>query len=306
MNTIWNDIKSNFKTGNSFTKLLYINIAFFLSYKILTVFGVFFIIENNSNFVHNYLSLPSEPDSFIRKPWTLISYMFVHQKFFHILFNLLWLHFGSKLFLQYFTGKQLVSTYILGGIFGGLIYILAFNIFPVFQSEQFIGNGAIGASASVLAIFIAIATYKPNYRVNLIFIGNTSIKYIAIFLVILDCSLMVEWDEEILEYKIGENVGGHIAHLGGALFGFIYIILFKKGTDLSVNFHNLLSYFNFSKKPTLTRVHKKRRSRKTDDDYRNEKANRQEKINFILEKISKSGYDSLTKEEKELLFKESK
>ena len=296
MNTIWNDIKSNFKNGSSYTRLLYINIGFFLVYKILTVSGFLFQIGNISEFVHNYLALPSIPDSFIKKPWTLISYMFVHQDFLHILFNLLWLHFGSKLFLQYFTGKQLVSTYISGGIFGGLIYILAFNIFPVFQSVPYLGSVAIGASASVLAIFIAIATYKPNYRVNLTFIGNTPIKNIAIFLVILDVLLINK-----------ENSGGHIAHLGGALFGYLYIILLKKGYDISVNFYNIIGFFNFTKTRKPRKKSRKKRSSKGNDDlFRNERSEKQKKINTVLEKISKSGYDSLTKEEKELLFKESK
>ena len=296
MNTIWNDIKVNFKNGSSFTRLLYINLGFFLIYKILTVFGFLFQIENTSDFIHNYLALPSITHSFINKPWTLISYMFVHQDFLHILFNLIWLHFGSKLFLQYFTGKQLVSTYILGGVFGGLIYIIAFNIFPVFKSFPYVGSVAIGASASVLAIFIAIATYKPNYRVNLTFIGNTSIKNIAIFLVILDFLLISQ-----------DNAGGHIAHLGGAMFGYLYIILLKKGYDISLNFYNIIGVFNFTKTRKPRKKSRKERSSKGNDDlFRSKKSEKQKKINIVLEKISKSGYDSLTKEEKELLFKESK
>lgn len=294
MNTIWNDIKSNLKKEGNFTKLLYINIAIFLLFKTITVFGFLFNINDTNNFVESYLSLPSNLSDLVKKPWTIITYMFVHKDFFHLLFNMVWFHLGSKLFLQYFNGKQLISTYILGGIFGGLIYIIAFNSFPVFYDVVF-NSKVMGASASVLAIFIAIASYTPNIHISFPFIGNIKLKHIAITLVVLDFLSISP-----------ENPGGHISHLGGALFGYVYILLLKKGTDLSINFHNLLSYFNFSKKPTLTRVHKKRRSRKTDDDYRNEKANRQEKINFILEKISKSGYDSLTKEEKELLFKESK
>ena len=179
MNTIWNDIKQNYTKGNSFTRLLYVNLAFFIVYNLLAVFGFLFKSGGVVVFTENYLFLPSNTELLLQKPWTLITYMFVHTDFIHILFNLIWLHFGSKLFLQYFTGKQLVSTYILGGIFGGLIYILAFNVFPVFKSVYYVGSVAIGASASVLAIFIAIATYKPNYRVNLTFIGNTSIKNIA-------------------------------------------------------------------------------------------------------------------------------
>ena len=295
MNSIFNDIKSNFKTGSSFTRLLYVNLGVFLIIKILSAFGFLFKINDINHFIESYLSLPSNLSELVKKPWTLISYMFVHQDFLHILFNMVWLHFGSKLFLQYFNGKQLLSTYFLGGIFGGLIYISAFNIFPVFQDAPFINSVAIGASASVLAIFIAIATYSPNYIVNLTFIGNTFIKHIAIFLVVLDFLLIEK-----------NNPGGHIAHLGGAIFGFLYINLLRKGVDLSVNFYTFLSYFKFSKKNKLKKVHKKRSSKNNDDIFRNKKSDKQKKINSILEKISKSGYDSLTKEEKELLFKESK
>ncbi|MBT6808974.1 MAG: rhomboid family intramembrane serine protease [Flavobacteriales bacterium] len=295
MNSIFNDIKSNFKTGSSFTRLLYVNLGVFLIIKILSAFGFLFKINDVNHFIESYLSLPSNLSELVKKPWTLISYMFVHQDFLHILFNMVWLHFGSKLFLQYFNGKQLLSTYFLGGIFGGLIYISAFNIFPVFQDAPFINSVAIGASASVLAIFIAIATYSPNYIVNLTFIGNTFIKHIAIFLVVLDFLLIEK-----------NNPGGHIAHLGGAIFGFLYINLLRKGVDLSVNFYTFLSYFKFSEKNKLKKVHKKRSSKNNDDIFRNKKSDKQKKINSILEKISKSGYDSLTKEEKELLFKESK
>ena len=295
MNSIFNDIKSNFKTGSSFTRLLYVNLGVFLIIKILSAFGFLFKINDVNHFIESYLSLPSNLSELVKKPWTLISYMFVHQDFLHILFNMVWLHFGSKLFLQYFNGKQLLSTYFLGGIFGGLIYISAFNIFPVFQDAPFINSVAIGASASVLAIFIAIATYSPNYIVNLTFIGNTFIKHIAIFLVVLDFLLIEK-----------NNPGGHIAHLGGAIFGFLYINLLRKGVDLSVNFYTFLSYFKFSKKTKLKKVHKKRSSKNNDDIFRNKKSDKQKKINSILEKISKSGYDSLTKQEKELLFKESK
>ena len=295
MNTIWNDIKNNYKSGNSFTKLLYVNLVFFIVYNLLTVFSYLFKFGGVVIFTEDYLFLPSDTDLLLQKPWTLITYMFVHTDFIHILFNLIWLHFGSKLFLQYFTGKQLVSTYILGGITGGLFFIISFNVFPVF-SQEVLTSKALGASASVLAIFIAIATYKPNYRVNLTFIGNTSIKNIAIFLVILDFLLISQ-----------ENPGGHIAHLGGALFGFIYILLLKKGTDLSINFYDIIGVFNFTKKKRKSkRTSKKRRSKGNDDLFRSKKSEKQKKINIILEKISKSGYDSLTKEEKELLFKESK
>ena len=221
--------------------------------------------------------------------------MFLHTDFIHLLINLIWLHFGSKIFLQYFTGKQLLSTYILGGIAGGVLYILSFNVFPAFQYEVETSI-ALGASASVLAIIIAIATYAPNYSVQFPFIGSVKLKHIAYFAIILD----------LISIKDG-NAGGHIAHLGGVFYGFIYILLLKKGMDLSVNFHKFIGYFafTFQKKNRLKKVHK-RNKKGNDDSFRKNKSDAQKQINLILEKISKSGYESLTNDEKNILFKESK
>ena len=135
MNTIWNDIKSNYKRGTSFTRILYINLGFFILYKLLFVFSFLFDTGEINVFIKDYLALSSNSVLLLKKPWTFISYMFVHQSFFHLLFNMVWFHLGSKLFLQYFNGKQLISTYILGGISGGLLFITVFNVFPVFSSD---------------------------------------------------------------------------------------------------------------------------------------------------------------------------
>lgn len=291
MNTIWNDIKSNYKSGTSFTRILYINLGFFILYKILFVFSFLFDTGEIDVFIKDYLALSSNSVLLLKKPWTFISYMFVHQSFFHLLFNMVWFHLGSKLFLQYFNGKQLISTYILGGISGGLLFITAFNVFPVFSSDV-LNSSVVGASASVIAVFIAISTYSPNYRISIPFIGNIPLKYIAITLIVLDF-LSISPD----------NPGGHIAHIGGVIFGYIYVSLLKRGIDISVNFYNFINFFSQKKKHKKS---KKVNTRKSDDIFRSEKAEKQKHINSILEKISKSGYESLTKEEKELLFKESK
>ena len=290
MNTIWNDIKSNYKSGTSFTRILYINLGFFILYKLLFVFSFLFDTGEIDVFIKDYLALSSNSVLLLKKPWTFISYMFVHQGFFHLLFNMVWLHLGSKLFLQYFNGKQLISTYILGGISGGLLFVTAFNAFPVFSSDV-LNSSVVGASASVMAVFIAISTYSPNYRISIPFIGNIPLKYIAITLIVLD----------ILSIS-PDNPGGHIAHIGGAIFGYIYVSLLKRGIDISVNFYNFINFFSQKKKKKSKKVN----TRKNDDIFRSEKAEKQKHINSILEKISNSGYESLTKEEKELLFKESK
>lgn len=291
MNTIWNDIKNNYKSGTSFTRILYINLGFFILYKLLFVFSFLFDTGEINSFIKDYLALPSNSVLLQKKPWTFISYMFVHQSFFHLLFNMVWLHLGSKLFLQYFNGKQLISTYILGGISGGLLFITTFNVLQVFSSDV-LTSSVVGASASVIAVFIAISTYSPNYRISIPLIGTIPLKYIAITLITLD----------ILSIS-ANNPGGHIAHIGGAIFGYMYVSLLKRGIDISVNFYNFINFFSQKKKKKKS---KNVNTRKSDDIFRSEKAEKQKHINSILEKISKSGYESLTKEEKELLFKESK
>lgn len=293
MQSIWEDIQKNFKSGTNFTKLLYLNLGVFLIYKVILLCTFIFQLNDIHLFMQNYLYFPSSSIKFISKPWTIISYMFIHTNFFHLLFNMIWLHFGSKLFLQYFNGKQLLSVYILGGISGGLFYMLCFNILPAFTDNSH-NSVLFGASASVLAIFIAISYHRPNYRVVLPLIGNIQLKYIALSLIILD----------LVNIEVN-NPGGHISHIGGAIFGFLYIILLRKGMDISVNFYNFFEHFSFSKRSKIKKAYK-RKHRSNDDIFLSDKAEKQKKINLILEKISKSGYESLSKEEKEVLFKESK
>ena len=297
MNSIFSQIKRNYLNSNKVTRLIYINIVIFLLYKILVVSEFLGSVSGKNeeetqilSFIKEYLFLPADIKLLLLKPWTLITYMFIHIDFLHILFNLAWLYFGSKLFLTFLNNKQLYTTYILGCIFGCIFFITSYNLFPVFQ-DSISEATAIGASAGVLAIFIAVSTYKPNKNIQIPIIGNIKLKYIAISLVILDI------------LSVGpENPGGHIAHLGGAFFGYLYILLLKNKWDLSINFHKFTNIFSKrSKRPT-----KKRQNKYNDDIYRKNRANTQKEIDLILEKISKSGYDSLTKKEKELLFNESK
>ena len=284
------EFKRQFRKGSNLTKLIYINLAVFILVKLFGVFA--FLMQGNPwDFIH-WFALPADVSKLIQKPWTIISYMFLHEGFLHILFNLLWLYFGGQIFMQYLNSKQLVSTYVLGGIFGGFSYILAFNFFPAFQ-QNLSQSIAIGASASVLAIITAIATYVPNYSVHLTFIGRVKLKHIAIFSIFLD----------VFSIPKG-NAGGHIAHLGGAVYGFLYVQQLKSGQDWSRSFSSLLDTLaNSFKKQPLKTVHKKP---KTDDQWRTEKVSSQKEINRILDKISKSGYESLNEKEKETLFKASK
>lgn len=285
------DLKSSFQNGSMLSRLIYLNVGIFVIIEVLNVF--FFLFKLPSYEILNFLGLAAKPSTLLSKPWSPITYMFVHNGFIHLIFNLLWLYFGGSIFLRYLTNKQIVSTYVIGGLTGGLFYILAYNYFPAF-SATLSDSMAVGSSASVLAILFAIATYVPNYSVSLTFIGNVKLKHIAAVSIILDLILIPKG-----------NAGGHIAHLGGAFYGFIFSRQLLKGKDISKNFDSLMDYIANAFKPS-TPLKTAYKRPKTDDQWREKKSSEQKQINHILDKIAKSGYDSLNKEEKDTLFKASK
>jgi membrane associated rhomboid family serine protease len=290
------DLKSFFRSKNILVKLIIINVVVWLSIMILEVLFDLF----NSSFAESlvqWLAVPASFGKLITRPWTLLTYMFLHLEFWHILFNMLWLYWFGRIFLEYLNERQLLSTYILGGLAGALFYILSFNIFPKFQ-DTYLLSIALGASASVMAIVVAISYYVPNYSIRLLFFGPVKIIYIAIFSIVIDI-LMIR----------SSNSGGHLAHLGGAIWGFYYIYMLKKGTDYSKLFarfswNNFTQPFMRPKKTKFKNVYTNTRA-KTDKEYNFQKKQDQDRIDAILDKISKSGYESLSKEEKELLFKTS-
>ena len=291
MDSILNNLKKEFKKGTILNKIIYINVGVFLLFSILGVFS--FMFQFNLSPILDQLYLPAENSKLLSQPWSLITYMFLHIGFLHLLFNMVWLHFAGKIFLQYLNPKQLLSTYILGGASGGLIFIVAYNHIPALAIYTQNAH-VLGASAAVLAIMTAIATYTPNYSVRFPFIGTVKLKHIAIFSIMLD----------LLSIPKG-NAGGHIAHLGGALFGYLYIKQLKKGNDFSIGFTKWINNIAnlFKTKSKLKTVHKRK---KTDIQFNTEKSALQKSVDIVLEKISKSGYDSLSKKEKETLFISSK
>ncbi|MBL6657225.1 MAG: rhomboid family intramembrane serine protease [Flavobacteriales bacterium] len=273
------------------SRLIYLNVGVFILLEVLNVF--FFLFKVPSYQILNYLGLAASPSALLSKPWSALTYMFIHNGFIHLAFNLLWLYFGGSIFLRYLSNKQIVSTYIIGGLSGGLFYITAYNYFPAFNSSL-AESMAVGSSASVLAILVAIATYVPSYSVNLTFIGNVKLKHIAIVSIVLDLILIPKG-----------NAGGHIAHIGGAFYGFIFSRQLLKGKDISRSFDRLMDYLASALKPS-TPLKTAYKRPKTDDQWRENKSSEQKQINLILDKIAKSGYDSLNKEEKDTLFKASK
>jgi membrane associated rhomboid family serine protease len=289
---IWDNIKKTFRHGNNLTKLIFLNIAIFI---FLTIAGIIGFLLNNPEIsakTLNLFSVPSSLRSFLIRPWTIITYMFTHKDIWHILFNMLWLYWFGKIFLEYLDQKKLVAVYLLGGIIGAIVYILSFNIFPAFADLVDV-SVAIGASASVMAVVVAIAAYVPDYTVNLFLLGRIKIKYMALGIFILT---------SIMDFSV--NSGGKLAHMGGALLGYLYIVNLRRGHDMGKGINKIIDFFATLFKP---RKKVKVTYKKPIDDYEYNKikAEHQAKINSILDKISKGGYDSLTKEEKDLLFKES-
>lgn len=289
---IWDDIKRTFHSGNSLIKLIYINIGVFLLVSLAAIIG--FLLSNPavSEITIAQLAVPASLKTLLIKPWTLLTYMFTHKDIWHILFNLLWLYWFGRIFLEYLDQRKLVGVYILGGISGALVYVLSFNIFPAFTgvvSESV----AIGASASVMAVVIAISAYVPDYQVNLLLLGRVKIKYMALAIFVLT---------SVMDFSV--NSGGKLAHIGGAILGYIYALNLKRGRDPGKGVNRVIDFFAtiFKPRKKMKVTYKKPAS---DYDFNKRKAEHQERINKILDKISKGGYDSLTKEEKDILFSES-
>ncbi len=291
--TILDEIKESFKKGTILTKLIYINLAIFVTVKVVQV--IFFLFSPGTPMTHliiDWLAVPASFSDLLTRPWTIFTYMFLHEGFLHILFNILWLYWFGRIFLEYLDEKKLLGVYLLGGLAGAALYILSFNIFPAFAQALPVSR-ALGASAAVLAVVISISVYVPNYTINLVFLGPVRLKYIAAFMIVLDIISIA-----------GSNAGGHIAHLGGALFGWLFIRQYRRGLDLTkginLTLHKLSSWLKPERKLTV-----EHRTPQSDLEYNKQKAYRQKLIDDILDKIAKSGYESLSKEEKEILFKVS-
>ena len=294
--SIIEEIKESFKKGTTLHKLIYWNLGLFLAVQIVRI--VLFLSNARELFPGflNYLAVPANLDVLARRPWTLISYMFLHVDFIHILFNLLWLYWFGTVFIQELGLKKLLSTYLLGGLAGGILYVISYNLFPVFDAvrDQSI---ALGASASVMAVVVASATYQPDRRMHLILIGPVKIVYIALGMFILT---------SMVDFSV--NTGGKIAHIGGALLGFLFAYYYRKGKDISRGFDRMMdsvaTWFKPRERLKVTYKRSAQQKAPADDiEYNKQKAEEQKEIDRILDKISKAGYDSLSSREKEMLFK---
>ena len=285
---ILDDLKLQYKLGGIAMRVIYWNIACFL------ISLVFFYQYSGGGFDYpNWLALSSDPQVFMFKPWTLLTYAFFHGSFLHLFFNMIVLNFASQLFLTFFTQKQYLGVYILGAIFSGIIFTLSYYVLNI-------SAPIVGASAAIIAVLAAVTTYQPLMGVRLMFVGSVKLWHVTAVILILD----------LMQLRL-DNTGGHISHLAGALFGFIYMKSLQNGTDLSVIISKILDFFTnlFKKSPStpFTKVHKnykKPTEKVTTRIVTKDKT--QQQIDEILDKISQSGYDCLTKEEKEFLFKAGK
>ncbi len=298
-NPIIEDIKIKIRNGNPITRLIIINVAVFLIISVLRILSflsgessVFVTIEE---FTQNNLSLPISFIGILYKPWTLITYMFTHIQVMHIFWNMIMLYWFSTILSGYTSIKKIIPLYLLGGITGAFISILLITFVPAFHN--FIGTPMVGASAGVTAVVVASAALVPNYIMNMLFIGPVKLIYVALFVLFIDTLNVASYS----------NIGGNLSHLGGALMGYIFIVQYKKGRDLSSGINKFFDWitgiFKISSKSKLKVAYKRH---VPDEEYNYNKKVTQQQIDIILDKISRSGYESLNKSEKETLFKASK
>jgi membrane associated rhomboid family serine protease len=302
---MFDEFKSAFQRhNNAHAQLIIINVVVFA---VVGILGVIFTISGFKEIawvVQKQFHIPAEFSEFLNRPWTVITYAFMHGGFLHILFNMLALYWFGRLFVEYLGSDKLVAVYVLGALFGAIFYLLAYNTIPFFmqhveEAKLHTVNGInmVGASAAVNAIVVATAVLLPNYTFFMLFLGPVKIKYIAAVAVLLS----------ILGAD-GDNAGGNIAHLGGALIGFIYIKQLQAGINWGLWITVTIDWFKdlFKSKPNVKVTYRggdKAGSKKPSAPT--SKASQAE-IDIILDKISDRGYESLTKEEKEKLFNASK
>ena len=301
---IFTEIKRRFDAGSILAKYIFINAGVFIIIRLL--YAILSLFLRESSFLE-YIEMPSSLTLLAHRPWTIITYMFVHFDFLHILFNMLWLYWFGKIFLTFFTGRQLGGLYVLGGIAGAMLFLITYNTLPYLK--QFSDNSFLaGASASVMAIVFAVSFYQKEYTINLLLIGRVKLIYLAIGVFLLDLVAITS-----------ENAGGHIAHIGGSLFGILFAHLYERGKDITGfmnkmidKFVNLITHkptfktYRSDKKTTYGKNDNNNSRKETDDEYLRRKNEERRAVDDILDKLKRSGYESLSSEEKKKLFDASR
>ena len=288
-------VKQTFKQGNTLIKLIYFNAVVFIFLKLALIILLLFNISGDS--IVSYFAIPADLSQLIYRSWTPLTYMFLHEGFLHIFFNMFTLFWFGRIFLMYFSEKQLVGLYLFGGLLAGLTYVVAYNIFPYYAPTVH-QSILLGASGSIMAIIIATAFRSPDMELQLLFLGNIKLKYIATFFVLTS-----------LFGITSNNGGGELAHLGGALAGYLFFVSLRQGKDLTKAVSRILDaiYNLFSPRKLKVKQNSNRKNSPMNDaEYNMNKARKMADIDHILDKIKTSGYESLSSEEKKKLFEQGK
>lgn len=304
MSGLFDDFRNEFsKPNNTLVQLILINTVVYLAIVILYVSSHVLGATDIYRLVIVNLAIPTSIEAFIHRPWTLLTHIFAHEEIFHILFNMLFLYWFGRLIDEYLGSRRLVGLYVMGGIAGGVFFLVIYNLVPYFQ-HQAVGTQMLGASAAALSVAVGAATLLPNYTFHLLFFGPVRIKYIVFFFVVLSFA-----------QSVGPNAGGNIAHLGGALMGFFYVKLLQNGTDLGRPIYWVVDGWSnlFKPKPAVKVSYRQRSSASAQGSVyaaagsssSSVSAPDQDEVDTILDKISRSGYESLTREEKQKLFRAS-
>jgi membrane associated rhomboid family serine protease len=298
--TLFEELKYQLKFGGTHIQLLFINAGVFVFIGVITVIGrLTNTDEQTQSILAQFFTLDTDFTGFIKSPWTIITSIFAHFSFLHFLSNMLFLYFSGSMFIQFFTGRRLIHVYVLGGIFGGIFELIAHALFPAFANPQ-MQTVIVGASGSIMAIFVAMAFYRPNLQVNLF--GILPVRLIVI------AGLYILYD--VLSIGANDNIA-HFAHIGGIFIGYLSIRNLHSSKNI-INFSEKITqqfrlYFaSIGKKSPKMKVKKGGSRVKTDEEYNAEKKQKQIETDKILDKIAKSGYESLTKKEKDFLFSQSK
>ena len=296
--SIIDDIKYQFKARNVLLQIIIVNVGLFI---LLNLLGfLFYMIGKDKDLLWYHavtnLAMPYDPQELLYKPWTLLTHFIFHAEFGHLFWNMITLYFFGRIFSEYAGNSRILSVFVYGALCGAALSFLCYLFIPSLQRIE-PASCMLGASGGIMAIVVGAATLVPNLQVGLMFIGNVAFKYIALFYVLAD----------LISLQYYSNAGGHIAHLGGAAFGFLAMTQFKKGTDWTRGFNNFFEWIRsiFSGRQRMKVVHNNK-MKKTDEQFNLERNKLQQQMDAILDKISRSGYESLSKEEKDILFKSSK
>lgn len=296
------EIKMQYRSGSLLVKLIFINIGVFVALK-LAMF-VLLLFGADSHWVASFVELPSAWQQLLTRPWTVLTYMFMHADLFHIFFNMLCLYWFGMVFMEFNTPKQLVALYVLSGLMGAAFFLCAYNFLPAFEGRY---GTLVGASAAVYGVMVAACMRAPNYRMHLLFVGAVPLKWILAVMIIID---LISFD--------GSNFGGHVAHLGGIAMGAIYALMLRRGHDVTKWINKAIDaiagLFSRRRQPMGRPVrgggaggsryhYAKAQTEPEKPDFRSEYVTREQaEIDAILEKIKVSGYSSLTDEEKRKIF----